>query len=162
MAKEPREFEIFKLLEITRNDKYATAVAAFEVIDQAERLDIPRKWKNRKPAVQAMMALSEDMIRYSFITDEARQQLREELQDEDSIEAMDILTSAAPVTDDSEEDLDEIGETEPVDVLSEGTEDAEDSDDSDDDDDDDDDDSDDSDDDDDSDDSDTDEEEEDD
>ncbi|MBI40406.1 MAG: DNA primase [Leptospiraceae bacterium] len=137
MAKEPREFEIYKLLEITRNDKYATAVAAFEVIDQAERLEIPRKWKNRKPAVQAMMALSEEMVHYGFITDEARQQLREELREEDSEEAMQILTSAAPVTDDSEEDLDEIGETEPVDVLSEGSEESEDSDDSDDDDDDD-------------------------
>ena len=97
MAKEPREFEIYKLLEITRNDKYATAVAAFEVIDQAERLDIPKKWKNRKPAVQAMMALSDDMVRYGFVTDEARQQLREELYEDEAEEAMSILSSTAPL-----------------------------------------------------------------
>ena len=127
MAKEPREFEISKLLQITRTDKYATAVAAFEVIDQAERLDLPRKWKNRKPAVQAMMALSDEMVRFGFIADEERQKLREELQEEDN-EVMDVLTSAAPVTDESEEDLDEIGETEPVDVLGADSEDSDESD----------------------------------
>ncbi|MCB1170829.1 MAG: DNA primase [Leptospiraceae bacterium] len=131
MAKEPREFEISKLLEITRNDKYATAVAAFEVIDQAERLDLPRKWKTRKPAVQAMMALSDDMVQYGFITDEARQQLREELYESEGEEEMGIVAGAAPVTDESEEDLDEIGETEPVEMLKDA--DSEDSDDSDDD-----------------------------
>ena len=130
MAKEPREFEISKLLEITRNDKYATAVAAFEVIDQADRLDLPRKWKTRKPAVQAMMALSDDMVHYGFITDEARQQLREELYESEGEEEMGIMAGAAPVTDESEEDLDEIGETEPVEMLKDA--DSEDSDDSDD------------------------------
>lgn len=127
MAKEPREFEISKLLEITRHDKYATAVAAFEVIDQAERLDIPKKWKTRKPAVQAMMALSDDMIRYGFISDDVRQQLREELYESGEGEAPFMMAGAAPVTDESEEDLDEIGETEPVEALADADSESDDS-----------------------------------
>ena len=43
-----KDFEISKLLKLTDENKYETAVAAFEVIDNLEAIAIPKKIANRK------------------------------------------------------------------------------------------------------------------
>lgn len=75
-----KEFEISKLLDLSRENKYATTVAAFEVIDMLEQIDIPRKLANRKPAVKAMSALSEATVQWDYIDDDAREALASELE----------------------------------------------------------------------------------
>ncbi|MCR9142000.1 MAG: hypothetical protein NXI24_07090 [bacterium] len=75
-----KDFEISKLLDLSRDQKYATTVAAFEVIDMLEQIDIPRKMANRKPAVKAMNALFEKTVQWDYIDDEAREALAAELE----------------------------------------------------------------------------------
>ncbi|MEQ9363852.1 MAG: hypothetical protein RIF32_06405 [Leptospirales bacterium] len=75
-----KDFEISKLLDLSREKKYATTVAAFEVIDMLEQIDIPRKMANRKPAVKAMNALFEQTVQWDYIGDEAREALAAELE----------------------------------------------------------------------------------
>jgi hypothetical protein len=79
MSRESRDFEISRLLELSRDQKYATAVAAFEVIEFLEQIEFPKKMQNRKPAVKAMAALSDGAIKWDYISDEARTALEEEL-----------------------------------------------------------------------------------
>jgi hypothetical protein len=118
-----REFEISRLLEMTENKKYATTVAAFRIIDHLEQIDFPKKIQNRKPAVQAMHALSDKLINWDYISEEARRELEEELKaSRRTRSALDEVFAApgsiAPVSVDSEEELEEIGETAPLDVFS--------------------------------------------
>ncbi len=75
-----KDFEISKLLDLSREQKYATTVAAFEVIDMLEQIDVPRKMANRKPAVKAMNALFEQTVQWDYIGDEAREALAAELE----------------------------------------------------------------------------------
>lgn len=120
MARDPKNFEIQKLLSITAENKYATAVAAFEIIDQLPTLELPKKWKNRKPAVQAMMAISDDMVKYGYIEDSQRTALDEELGIVTGGGASFATeTGSAPAVEEEDEDLDEIGETAPVEKFAE-------------------------------------------
>jgi len=119
-----KDFNISDLLKITEFNKYEAAVAGMEVINHLEQLQFPRKESNRKPAVKAMMALSDGMIKYDYIDDEARLKLEEELKDRARLQAQSALDgifstpgSSAPVADESTEDLDEIGETIPPDQF---------------------------------------------
>lgn len=75
-----REFEITDLLRISDKDKYATTVAAFEIIDMMEMISIPKKLANRKPAVKALYALSDDLVKFDYISDEQRDALLESLE----------------------------------------------------------------------------------
>ncbi|MBX7058056.1 MAG: DNA primase [Leptospirales bacterium] len=74
-----KEFEISRLLELSRDQKYATTVAAFEVIDMIEQIDLPKKVQNRKPAVKALTALHDQLVQWDFISEEERLALEEEL-----------------------------------------------------------------------------------
>jgi hypothetical protein len=122
-----KDFEISRLLQLASEHKYEATVAMFEVIDQLEQIDINKKYINRKPAVKAMVALSENAVKYDYISDDQRQALMEELNRSKTRAALDSVfkttDSAAPIADDSEEDLDEIGETEPVEGLEDAGED---------------------------------------
>jgi hypothetical protein len=113
MARESGEFQISELLKITEQNKYAAAVAAFEVVDSLHMLDLPSKWSTRKAAVQAMMALSRDVVRFGFISDDQRKKLEAELQASSHRNSAEALfrgaTAAAPVAADSSDELDEIG-----------------------------------------------------
>lgn len=113
MPRESGEFQISELLRITSKNKYAAAVAAFEVVDNTHMIDIPSRWTTRKAAVQSMMALSRDLVQFDFITDDQRSALEAELQKSthrDSAEALFRSPAAAPVLSDSEDELEEIGE----------------------------------------------------
>ena len=122
-----KDFEISRLLELASGNKYEVTVAAFQVIDQLDQIDINKKYINRKPAVKAMVALTENLVKYDYITDEQRQELQEELNKSKTKAALDSVFktsgSAAPIADDSEEELDEIGETEPIEGLEESSDD---------------------------------------
>ncbi len=124
-----KDFEISRLLELAQNHKYEATVAMFEVIDQLDQIEIHRKYANRKPAVKAMVALYEKAVKYDYISDEQRQALQDELNKSKTRAALDSVFktsgSAAPVAEESEEDLDEIGETEPIEGMEDVDEDAE-------------------------------------
>lgn len=127
-----KDFEISKLLELARTNKYEATVAMFEIIDQLEQIDISKKYLNRKPAVKAMAALSENLVKYDYISDEQRQALQEELNKSKTRASLDSVFktsgSAAPISDESEEELDEIGETEPIEGLEDENDDLDDDD----------------------------------
>lgn len=113
MPRESGDFQISELLKITAEKKYAASVAAFEVVDNGYMIELPPKWSTRKVAVQAMLALSRDIVQFDSITDEQRAKLEAELQNSphrDSAEALFRSKAGAPVSDDSEDELDEIGE----------------------------------------------------
>ncbi len=124
MAREAGEFQISELLKITAQNKYAAAVAAFEVVDNTHMLELPPRWGTRKAAVQAMMALSRDIVKFDFITDEQRAKLEAELQTSSHRDTAEALfrgsATAAPVSADSDDELDEIGEV--IDERMEGSE----------------------------------------
>jgi TATA-binding protein-associated factor Taf7 len=125
MSREPREFEISKLLNLADKEKYATTVAAFEVIDKLEQIEIPRRYVARKPAVKAMIALSEGIVRYDYISDEDRRALEEELNGPIPVAGQPVdPRSRVPVVEESDEDLgdEDVGEIEPADKLVEDRE----------------------------------------
>lgn len=120
MSREPREFEISKLLSLADKEKYATTVAAFEVIDKLEQIEMPRRFLSRKPAVKAMIALSEGIVRYDYISDEDRRALEEELNGPIPVAGQPVdPRSRVPVVEESDEDLgdEDVGEIEPTDKL---------------------------------------------
>ncbi len=117
MDKRPKEFQIRDLLEITDSNKYAATVAAFEIIENLEKLDLdPKKlgWKTNKVSVLAMLALARKYIKYDFITNEQRKQLEEELKQSSNIhiKRAEALFQKKKQTQESDEDLeeDDIGE----------------------------------------------------
>ena len=75
----PKEFDINILMGLCEEQKYATTVAGFEVIDMNEVLEVPKKMHKNKPAVRAMSILGEDLVQWNYIGEEERQALREEL-----------------------------------------------------------------------------------
>ncbi|GIX41137.1 MAG: hypothetical protein KatS3mg129_0870 [Leptospiraceae bacterium] len=118
MDKRQKEFQIRDLLEITKDKKYAATVAAFEIVENLDKLDLDLKklgWKTNKVSVLAMMALARGKIKYDFITDEQRLQLEEELKKSTNIhlqKAEAIFQKKKKQIEDSEEDLEDedIGE----------------------------------------------------
>ena len=101
------EFDIVKLIELSRYKKYETTVAGFGALDKIDKLDIPKKLKTRKIAVQALHALSENLIQYDYISAEEKQQVEEKTSDTDenkkNLDA--LFSSPAPVAEeDTEED----------------------------------------------------------
>ncbi len=119
MDKNEKSFQIRDLLELTKNNKYETCVAAFEVVENFHKLDLDVKklgWKTNKVAVIAMMALSKGILKYDYITDQQRQQLEKELKEKEvniHLQKAESLFKKNKKILDSEEDLveEDIGET---------------------------------------------------
>ncbi|XDD51688.1 DNA primase [Leptospira sp. WS92.C1] len=72
------EFDIVTLIELAKRNKYEKAVAGFHTLDRIERLELPKKIKSRKLAVQAMFALASEEVQYGYFTKEERIQLDQE------------------------------------------------------------------------------------
>ncbi|MDV6234878.1 DNA primase [Leptospira ellisii] len=72
------EFDIVTLIELAKRNKYERAVAGFQTLDRIERLELPKKIKARKLAVQAMYALSSEEVQYQYFTREERVKLDQE------------------------------------------------------------------------------------
>ncbi len=81
-----QEFSIPKLLELTENGKYATTAAGFKAIDLLEQIEIPKKLRHRKAAVQALYTLSNKIAQWDYISDEQRQALQEELEAKERVQ----------------------------------------------------------------------------
>ncbi len=75
----PREFDIVALMNLCHKDRYATTVAGFEVIDLGEQIEVSRKMAKRKVAVKTMHILTQEMVKWDFISEEKRHALRQEL-----------------------------------------------------------------------------------
>ncbi|MBW0435988.1 DNA primase [Leptospira yasudae] len=72
------EFDIVTLIELAKRNKYERAVAGFHTLDRIERLELPKKIKSRKLAVQAMFALASEEVQYQYFSREERIQLDQE------------------------------------------------------------------------------------
>ncbi|WP_210413072.1 DNA primase [Leptospira semungkisensis] len=72
------EFDIVTLIELAKKNKYERAVAGFQVLDRIDRLELPKKIKGRKLAVQAMFALANDEVQYKYVTKEERAAIEQE------------------------------------------------------------------------------------
>lgn len=122
------EFDIVTLIELAKRNKYERAVAGFHTLDRIERLELPRKIKARKLAVQAMFALANEEVQYQYFTKEERIQLDKEANlTNESYSKFNGLFEApqAPIAEeDTEEDF--IPEEAPRPIL-DGEEDEEDS-----------------------------------
>ncbi|AVQ12437.1 Uncharacterized protein XB16_2111 [Leptospira santarosai] len=103
------EFDIVTLIELAKRNKYEKAVAGFHTLDRIERLELPKKIKSRKLAVQAMFALASEEVQYQYFTKEERIQLdREANLSNESHSKFNGLFEApqAPITEeDTEEDF---------------------------------------------------------
>lgn len=75
----PREFDINILMRLCEKQRYAAAVAGFEVIDTNDAINVPKILHKNKPAVRAMNILDMKLIKWDYIGEEERQALREEL-----------------------------------------------------------------------------------
>lgn len=122
------EFDIVTLIELAKRNKYERAVAGFHTLDRIERLELPKKIKARKLAVQAMFALANEEVQYQYFTKEERIQLDKEANlTSESYSKFNGLFEApqAPIAEeDTEEDF--IPEEAPRPIL-DGEEDEEDS-----------------------------------
>ncbi len=124
-----QEFDILKLVELTRSNKYEMTAVGFAALDKIDKIDIPKKMKSRKFAVQALHAISEKMVQFGYFTAEERKKLQDEANLSDSPYKKDFnnvfakSNSAAPVIEEvtEEEDIPE-EEAKPVKVFSEDDE----------------------------------------
>jgi hypothetical protein len=97
------DFDIVSLIELCRERKYETCVAGFGAIDKIDKITLPKKLKNRKLTVQALYALTNDLIQWKYLSKEEREKIQEE---KDKIAGVSSTqgTSFAPH---AEEDIDE-------------------------------------------------------
>lgn len=61
-----KQFEINKVLDLTKGNKYEVACASFDVVDHIFKLDVPRGMKGRKLAVQAMSLLGDGQVKFGY------------------------------------------------------------------------------------------------
>jgi hypothetical protein len=74
-----QDFDIVKLIELSRHKKYESTVAGFGAIDKLERVAIPKKMRSRKIAVQALHALSENLVQYKYLTSDEKDSIQAEV-----------------------------------------------------------------------------------
>ncbi|TGK95606.1 DNA primase [Leptospira brenneri] len=72
------DFDIVSLIELCREKKYETCVAGFSTIDKIEKVTLPKKLKNRKLTVQALYALTNDMVQWKYLSSEEKALLQAE------------------------------------------------------------------------------------
>ncbi|MCZ8238263.1 MAG: DNA primase [Leptospiraceae bacterium] len=73
------DFDIVKLIELSRHKKYESTVAGFGAIDKLERIAIPKKMRSRKIAVQALHALSENLVQYKYLSTDEKDSIQAEV-----------------------------------------------------------------------------------
>ncbi|MCB1192718.1 MAG: hypothetical protein H7A23_06795 [Leptospiraceae bacterium] len=100
-----QEFDIQKLIGLVRKNKFEVTVAGFAVLDKLDKIDVSKKIKSRKSAVQTLYVLSENQVKYDYISREQRKKLQEEAQENGKArEGFDGLF-APPIEEDSEEEF---------------------------------------------------------
>ncbi len=71
-----QDFQISKLIELARTNKYEMSCAGFAALDKIDKLPINQKFKTRKNAVQALMVLSDKLIKFDYFSLEERKKLQ--------------------------------------------------------------------------------------
>lgn len=115
MSNNPIEdFNVFRVIELARYKKYEITVAGFNVLDKIDRIDVPKKLKTRKVAVQALYALSENLVKYDYISLEEKKKLLQEINYQQSPRGKfrNIFSQDAPAIEESNEE-ENIPEEEP-------------------------------------------------
>ncbi len=74
-----KNFDIKHLLDIVSQNRYAATVAAFEIVDMYDQIQLPNHLKQFKPSVAAIEALNNKLIKWDYISDERRKELYESL-----------------------------------------------------------------------------------
>ena len=73
------EFDVLKVVELARQNKYEITSAGFAALDKIEKINtLPKKMRTRKPAVQALFAISEGLVKYDYFSPEQRRKLMQE------------------------------------------------------------------------------------
>ncbi|TGK06243.1 DNA primase [Leptospira fletcheri] len=101
------EFDIVTLIELAKKNKYERAVAGFQILDRLDRLELPKKIKGRKLAVQAMFALASEDVQYKYVTKEERAAIEQETRISDPAYSKFNGLFEAPQAPISEEDTEE-------------------------------------------------------
>lgn len=101
------EFDIVTLIELAKKNKYERAVAGFQILDRIDRLELPKKIKGRKLAVQAMFALSNEEVQYKYVTKEERAAIEQEAQNSGANYSQFNGLFEAPQAPIAEEDMEE-------------------------------------------------------
>ncbi len=97
------DFDIVALIELCREKKYESCVAGFGILDKIDKISLPKKIRNRKLTVQALYALSNDLVQYKYLSGEEKQKIQEE-KDKALGTNLSAGATAAPV---AEEDIEE-------------------------------------------------------
>ncbi|MDH4200160.1 MAG: hypothetical protein OEV66_07240 [Spirochaetia bacterium] len=61
-----KEFEISKVLNLAKGNKYAIACASFDLVDHIFKVEVPKNMRTRKLSVQAMSLLHEGSVKYGY------------------------------------------------------------------------------------------------
>ncbi|MCR1792593.1 DNA primase [Leptospira sp. WS58.C1] len=101
------EFDIVTLIELAKKNKYERAVAGFQILDRIDRLELPKKIKGRKLAVQAMFALANEEVQYKYVTKEERATIEAEAQGNGATYSQFNGLFEAPQAPIAEEDMEE-------------------------------------------------------
>lgn len=115
------EFDVLRVVELARHKKYEITSAGFAALDKIDKINnLPKKMKIRKPAVQALFAISEGLVKYDYFTPEQRRKLMQEA-GMSNAPYKQVHNANAPV---AEEDMEEeyIPEDEPKIVSNAGEE----------------------------------------
>lgn len=97
------DFDIVSLIELCREKKYETCVAGFSTIDKIDKITLPKKLKNRKLTVQALYALTNDMVQWKYLSSEEKALLQAE---KDKLAGV-TSTAGASFAPHAEEDIEE-------------------------------------------------------
>jgi hypothetical protein len=99
------DFDIVALIELCRERKYETCVAGFGAIDKIEKITLPKKLKNRKLTVQALYALTNDLIQWKYLSKEEREKIQEEKDKISGVSSTQGSSFAPHAEEDTEEDF---------------------------------------------------------
>lgn len=98
------EFDVLKVVELARQNKYEITSAGFAALDKIDKINtLPKKMRIRKPAVQALFAISEGLVKYDYFSQDERRKLLQESGMSDA-PFKSVHNTSAPV---AEEDLEE-------------------------------------------------------
>ena len=109
MINKKEDFDLLNLIEHVKTLKYEKTVVGFAVLDKLDKMQIPRKLKSRKPAVQAMYAITNNLIKYAYFTQEEKEKLDMEAAKSDApykkFTGLFNDTSAPQIEEDTEEEF---------------------------------------------------------
>jgi hypothetical protein len=101
------DFDILKVIELARTKKYEVTSAGFAALDKIDKINFPKKMKTRKPAVQALFAITEEMVKYDYFSQDERKKLMQEsgLSDAPYTKGFkSLFPSTAPIAEEAEEE----------------------------------------------------------